>query len=92
MRDLAKVSTVAIQDPSAKTTEQVLVTHKTILIIVIYYLCSYVPSVPWILLHCYFIVVVYQSDAEANDSEAVTVTKDVVCSSNGDISAVTAER
>ncbi|XWS54582.1 hypothetical protein CRYUN_Cryun10bG0101400 [Craigia yunnanensis] len=31
-------------------------------------------------------------DAEANDSEAVTVTKDVVSSSNGDNSAVTAER
>ncbi|XVF44872.1 hypothetical protein PTKIN_Ptkin02bG0158300 [Pterospermum kingtungense] len=56
LRDLSKVSTVAIQDPSAKTTEQ--------------------------------------SDAEANDSEAVTTTTttDVVSSSNGDISAVTAER
>ncbi|XP_022726786.1 GATA transcription factor 28-like [Durio zibethinus] len=54
LRDLSKVSTVAIQDPSAKTTEQ--------------------------------------SDAEANDSEAVTVTTEVVSSSNGDNSAVTAER
>ncbi|XWS63081.1 hypothetical protein CRYUN_Cryun06bG0066200 [Craigia yunnanensis] len=49
LRDLSKVSTVAIQDPSAKTTEQ--------------------------------------SDAEANESEAVTVTTDVVSSSNGDNSA-----
>ena len=37
-------------------------------------------------------MVVYQSDAEANESEAVTVTADVVSSSNGDNSAVTAER
>ncbi|XVE49456.1 hypothetical protein DITRI_Ditri01bG0084100 [Diplodiscus trichospermus] len=58
LRDLSKVSTVAIQDPSAKTTEQG----------------------------------VYQSDAEANESEAVTVTTEVVSSSNGDNSAVTGKR
>lgn len=43
------------------------------------------------LLHCYSLGV-YQSDAEANESEAVTVTTDVASSSNGDNSAVTAER
>ncbi|GMJ12897.1 hypothetical protein HRI_004958800 [Hibiscus trionum] len=58
LRDLSKVSTAAIQDPTAKTTEQG----------------------------------VYQSDAEANDLEAVTATTDVVSSSNGDNSTVTAER
>ncbi|XVE93612.1 hypothetical protein REPUB_Repub01dG0209000 [Reevesia pubescens] len=54
LRDLSKVPTVPIQDPTAKTTEQ--------------------------------------TDAEANESEAVTVTTNVVSSSNGDNSAVTAER
>ncbi|KAE8716743.1 GATA transcription factor 28 [Hibiscus syriacus] len=54
LRDLSKVSTAAIQDATAKTTEQ--------------------------------------SDAEANDAEAVTATTDVVSSSNGDNSTVTTER
>ncbi|TYG39483.1 hypothetical protein ES288_D12G019500v1 [Gossypium darwinii] len=54
LRDLSKVSTVAIPDPTVKTAEQ--------------------------------------SDAKANESEAVTVTPDVVSSSNGDNSTVTAER
>ncbi|MBA0562085.1 hypothetical protein Golob_007163 [Gossypium lobatum] len=54
LRDLSKVSTLAIPDPTVKTAEQ--------------------------------------SDAEANESEAVTVTPDVVSSSNGDNSTVTAER
>ncbi|XP_021291024.1 GATA transcription factor 28-like [Herrania umbratica] len=54
LRDLSKVSTIPIEDASAKPTEQ--------------------------------------SDAEANDSEAVTVTTDVISSSNGDNSAVSAER
>ncbi|KAL4281649.1 hypothetical protein GQ457_03G004000 [Hibiscus cannabinus] len=58
LRDLSKVSTAAILDPTAKTAEQG----------------------------------VYQSDAEANDLEAVTATTDVVSSSNGDNSTVTAER
>ncbi|PPS12340.1 hypothetical protein GOBAR_AA08296 [Gossypium barbadense] len=54
LRDLSKVSMVAIQDPTAKTTEQ--------------------------------------SDAEANESEAVTGTAVVVSSSNRDNSGVTSER
>ncbi|XP_039035221.1 GATA transcription factor 28-like [Hibiscus syriacus] len=58
LRDLPKVFTAAIQDPTAKTTEQG----------------------------------VHQSDAEANDAEAVTAPTDVVSSSNGDNSTVTAER
>ncbi|XP_012462530.1 GATA transcription factor 28 [Gossypium raimondii] len=54
LRDLSKVSMVAIQDPTVKTTEQ--------------------------------------SDAEANESEAVTGTAVVVFSSNRDNSGVTSER
>ncbi|MBA0843101.1 hypothetical protein Goarm_000317 [Gossypium armourianum] len=54
LRDLSKVSMVAIQDPTVKTTEQ--------------------------------------SDAEANESEAVTGTAVVVSSSNRDNSGMTSER
>uniref|UniRef100_A0A5B7ANI1 Putative GATA transcription factor 24 n=1 Tax=Davidia involucrata TaxID=16924 RepID=A0A5B7ANI1_DAVIN len=54
LRDLSKVSTVGIQDPTVKATEQ--------------------------------------SDGEANDSDAINVGADMITSSNGDNSAVTAER
>lgn len=88
LRDLTKVPPTGIQDTILRGSEQVFVftsNHQSFLP----WLCSFLPEISDLIFEN---IAFHQSNGEVNHSEAVTAAVDVKTLSNGDNSALTAER